>query len=107
MNGQIRQGDILLVPVETAIPVDAVRSTEVVLAMGETTGHAHRLAAPEVLEWKANGQRYVRVIGPAPGTLAHEDHDPIPAPVVAPEVTYLVVPQHEWDLRGQWKKVKD
>ena len=106
--GQLRQGDILLVPV-TAVepPSDARRSGEVILAEGEITGHAHRLRGAEVLEWSVDGQRYVRVLGGEAGTLQHEDHDPVPAAVVAPDVTYRVVQQRVWSLESQWRKVVD
>lgn len=106
--GLIRQGDVLLVPVAGVVPpAGATGQSEVVLAVGEATGHAHRLAAAEVYDWSVDGQRYVRVGGDSPGALAHEEHDPIPAPVVAPGVTYRVVPQQEWDLESQWRKVVD
>lgn len=41
--GQIRQGDVLLVPVQAEPPALAPVA-EVVLAWGEVTGHAHRLS---------------------------------------------------------------
>jgi len=107
MNDQIRQGDILLLPVEIQPTEEARNVNEVILAEGEATGHAHRLRANEVLEWSVDGQRYVRVLGPAAGTLSHEDHDPTPVPVVQPDVTYRVVQQIEWDLNSQWRKVVD
>ena len=70
-------------------------------------GHTfNALATPVVLEWQSAGQRYVHVVGER-GTISHEDHDPTPAAVVEPDVTYRVVPQREWDLRGQWRKVRD
>jgi len=106
-NGQIRQGDILLIPVAMQRPADARLTGELVLAEGEITGHAHRLRAAEVYEWHTGDQRYVMVGGSAPGTLSHEDHDPAPAPVVEPGVAYRVVPQQEWDLEGQWRQVRD
>lgn len=104
--GIIRQGDVLLVPVEGVEPVSKGGTGDVVLALGESTGHAHRLLG-NVVEWSVGDQRYVRVLGDEPGRLVHEDHDPIPAAVVAPEVTYRVIQQREWDLSGQWKKVQD
>ncbi len=108
MQGQIRQGDVLLVPVEGVLrPANAQAKIEVILALGEATGHAHRLKAPVIYEWEIAGQRYVQVQGDTPGTLTHEEHDPSPAPVVAPNVTYRVVQQREWDLFGQWRKVVD
>lgn len=105
--GQIRQGDVLLVPVDSAPLASAKRTTEVVLALGEVTGHAHRLAGPLVLEWDgADGGRYVRVEGGV-GSLSHEEHDPVPAPVVVEGQTYRVVQQQEWDLSGEWRPVVD
>ncbi len=108
MQGQIRQGDVLLVPMDgLQPPADAQAKSEVILALGEATGYAHRLKAPVIYEWKVAGQRYVQVQGDAPGTLTHEEHDPLPAPVVTPNVTYRVVQQQEWDLSGQWRTVVD
>lgn len=106
MNGQIRQGDVLLHPVDMEPPVDARPVPEVILAYGESTGHAHRLTGA-VLEWEQGGQRYVRVTGTEPGTLSHEDHDPVPDRVVAPGQTFRVIPQRQWDLSGQWRQVVD
>lgn len=104
-TGQIRQGDILLVPVADSPPAGLAAKPEVILALGEVTGHAHRLSGA-VLEWERGGKRLVRAVG-EPGTLRHEDHDPEPAPVVVAEQTYCVVPQREWDLSGQWQQVRD
>jgi hypothetical protein len=106
MLKQIRQGDVLLVADEAERPHNLKPKKEVILAEGESTGHAHRLKAVEVYDWSANGQRYVQVAG-SPGEISHEEHDPIPAKVVEPGITYRVIPQQEWDLSGQWKKVVD
>lgn len=103
--GQIRQGDILLIPVDERPPAGLKPQQEVILAYGEVTGHAHRLSGA-VLEWEEAGRRLVRAVGGA-GTLRHEDHDPEPASVVVAEQTYCVVPQREWDLSGQWRQVVD
>jgi hypothetical protein len=103
---QIRQGDILLILVERQPPENLQPKQEVVLAIGETTGHAHVLAGREVYEWEIEGQRYVRVSGSL-GSIAHADHDPNPVAVVEEDSTYLVVPQLEWDLQNQWRKVED
>ena len=59
--GQIRQGDVLLVPVDTAPPADAARTSEVILALGEITGHAHRLSGAAV-----SSRRWPRVGTPWP-----------------------------------------
>ncbi len=102
---QIRQGDVLLVATNQAMPKGLTPKKQVILAEGELTGHAHRLTATAIYEWEVDGQRYVWVEGK--GTLSHEEHDPVAAAVVDPDVTYRVVPQIEWDLSGQWKKVVD
>ena len=104
---QIRQGDILLEKVDVSIPNHANVTGEVVLAEGELTGHAHRLKAQTILEWEANGQRYIRIESDEQGELSHEDHDPVPVKVVEPKTTYRIVPQKEWDLQGQWRQVVD
>ena len=105
MIGQIRQGDVLLIPVEVQPPAALLPQDEVILALGEITGHAHRLGGT-VLEWTEGDKRYVRVLE-RPGILTHEEHDPIPVPVVPPEQTFRVVAQREWDLSEQWRKVTD
>ena len=105
-NKQIREGDVLLVADQKDRPSSVMGKTEVILAEGEVTGHAHRLAGVAVYDWTENGQRYVRVEGSA-GSLSHEEHDPTPAAVVTEGVTYQVIPQREWRLEGQWQKVRD
>lgn len=104
-NGQIRQGDVFLLPVDLAPPDGLTPVSETVLAHGES-GHTHRLSGV-VLEWESGGDRYVRVAGSHAGALSHEDHDPVPRAVVAPEQTFRVVAQREWNLSGQWKRVVD
>jgi len=103
---QIRQGDILLVAVEKEPPKGTEKRIRIVLAEGELTGHAHTLIAPEIYDWKEAGQRYIRVSG-GEGVLYHEDHDPVPVPVLPADVTFRVIPQQEWNLEAQWQKVKD
>lgn len=107
MNGQIRQGDLLLIPVEGYPLHGAEVTNRVVLALGEVTGHAHVLTADRVLTWETKGQRYVWVDGTAPGAITHEDHDPVPAAVVQPGQTYEVRRQQEWSLESQWRQVQD
>ena len=104
---QIRQGDVLLIAVEIPMPGGLTPQSEVILAEGEITGHAHRLKAAAVYDWSQDGQRYVRVSDSKAGELSHEEHDPDPVAVVAPDVTYRVIPQQEWDLSNQWRKVQD
>lgn len=95
----VRQGDVLLVPVEQ-LPNDAKEIAldrgRIVLAYGEVTGHAHAIAdhgvseaaAAEIAEaaiarahqararlYEADGERYLHVVEPV--TLTHEEHSPV------------------------------
>ncbi len=90
---QVRQGDVLLVPV-AAVPADAhpVRrmSGRAVLAEGEATGHAHAIRSSAATLLVSGADRYLRVA--APVTLDHEEHAAID---VVPG-TYRVVIQREY-----------
>ena len=103
-TGQIRQGDVLLLPVEVMPPLIEARP-EAILALGEVTGHAHRLTG-NVLDWTVGDRRFVRVLE-MPGSISHEEHDPTPAAVVPAGQTFEVIAQREWDLAGQWQQVRD
>lgn len=103
---QLRQGDILLEATDIPKPQGLQPKEQVILAEGELTGHAHTLTGKLVYEWEMEGQRYVMVSGDE-GTLYHEDHDPVPVRCVPADVTYRIIPQQEWDLSGQWRKVID
>jgi hypothetical protein len=91
VRGMLRQGDVLLVPVERAVgltskePVDE----EIVLALGERTGHAH-VVRGRARSASTTTARYLLVDGPA--TLVHDEHDPI---ALAPGA-YEVRRQREW-----------
>lgn len=88
----VRQGDVLLVAVPD-LPTGARqrrRRGRLVLATGETTGHAHAIAEPDTEEFVAGGERYVLVRSRA--QLIHEEHDPI----AVPAGTYRVVIQREF-----------
>ena len=78
----IRQGDVLLIEV-AAIPKDAKDVTpdgDVILAYGEVTGHAHRIAqtkaAPKVRVWDAAGERFIQRVE-ADAQLVHEEHSAV------------------------------
>jgi len=61
-----RHGDVLIAPVET-IPEAAVRQTDGILARGEITGHAHRIAERDSAElWELDGLLFIKVIAPVP-----------------------------------------
>lgn len=90
-----RQGDVLVVAVD-AIPrraklVDRDRG-RVVHAYGETTGHAHAIAASGAAQLQHEDDRYLRVTAAGGVGLTHEEHDTI----VVPRGDYRVVRQREY-----------
>ena len=91
---QVRQGDVLLLPVEADLPHGAralprVRG-RVVLAEGEVTGHAHAIRGAGATLLAAGDDRWLRVTVPV--TLDHEEH----APIEVGPGTYRVVIQREY-----------
>jgi hypothetical protein len=134
-RGLMRQGDVLLVPVDPELvngeaPANRrVRDRvdgRVVLAEGEVTGHAHaildehaRLEQQNFGEYRRTwvnsghwtGSRTVLIIEGSPATLVHEEHDPL----TVPPGGYLVRRQREyvpgressgWRTAG-WRRVVD
>ena len=106
IRGLLRQGDILLVPVDR-LPEDvAVTSSgdRIVLAEGEATGHAHAVVSDsaELVE-SPDGTLYLVVAGESPSALVHEEHNPIPLTPGA----YEVRRQREFEPRGPAHWVDD
>ena len=104
-----RQGDVLIVRVDE-IPADAklINRTKrgVILAEGEVTGHAHRIASRHASLYRTESDaKYMRVMGPAPRVVeqvipATVEHHPVDeegyliegaAPVLTPERTVTVL----------------
>ena len=100
---QARHGDLLIEQVDSipsaAHPVE--RNGDVILAEGEVTGHAHRIASKAVSMWSDGAQAYITV--DAPADLTHEEHRTI----TIPPGTYKVVRQREWSLESEWRQVAD
>lgn len=74
----MRQGDVGFV--KGTIPVDAKRIPVRPFALGEVTGHSHRVAIEyqdqvEMYEG-AKGEIYVHIVGEVDVPVIHEDHDP-------------------------------
>lgn len=86
-----RQGDILIVKVGS-IPADARLLDHCVIALGEATGHRHRIeTGAEQLRTDA-GDQFIRVLTPA-ADLVHEEHATITLPGPA---LYRVLHQREF-----------
>ena len=71
-----RQGDVLIERVAT-IPRDASKLDHLVLAEGELSGHAHRIAEPETAElFNKHGVLFLAVNADH-ATVVHDEHAPI------------------------------
>lgn len=103
VTGLIRQGDVLVVPVETIpdgcrpVSLDAGR---VILAYGEVTGHAHAIVSPDVqlvTDEQADELRmWLTVTAPEPVELRHDEHDTL----LIPPGLYRVIRQREYSPSG-------
>jgi hypothetical protein len=91
---QVRQGDVLLVPIDAEAAVGARPLARVggrvVLAEGEATGHAHAIRGAGATLLGAGPDRFLHVA--APVTIDHEEH----APIAVGPGTYRVVIQREY-----------
>jgi hypothetical protein len=86
-----RHGDVLVAQA-IELPKDAKLQSHLILAKGEVTGHAHRIAEPHAAQlWEFAGALFLKVIAEK-ATLVHEEHNPI----VLPQGTYRVWMQREY-----------
>lgn len=110
-QGQLigRQGDVGFV--RCKIPVAANRIAVRPFALGEVTGHAHRVAPgyEDMVEmYEADGMTYVRIVGDVDVPLVHEDHDPTGAVSILPHGFEGRVPiAREYDEEQGWRSVVD
>lgn len=107
MPKMYRQGDVLIVAVES-VPADLVEVPRtkrgVVLAEGEVTGHAHRIPSRHASLYRSETDaRYLRVMGPAPVQLQHEEH----SPVTLPPGSYRVTIHREYQPGELPRQVQD
>jgi hypothetical protein len=92
-----RQGDVLLIPLsdlpDEVMPVPRDPMRGVVLALGETTGHAHAIISPRARLFRTDppGEYFLLIPGPS-AELRHEEH----APIALPAGAYRVVQQREY-----------
>jgi hypothetical protein len=93
MNLQFRQGDVFLISIDE-IPSGAKEMhnpQRVVLAYGESTGHAHALASTMARSFQDKDSLFIKVIAGA--TLVHEEH----AAITLPAGCYRVVRQRQYE----------
>jgi len=92
-----RQGDVLIIAAK--LPQGAADTTpangaDIILALGEATGHAHRISGGGITVLEKGGRRYLDVREPR--TLRHEEHSEIP---LAPG-GYEVITQMQYTPQG-------
>jgi len=78
IRGLVRQGDVLLIPIDRSpTESEVIRTgTRLVIAEGEATGHAHAVLADEAeLIESADGVLYLRVVSDDGAVLVHDEHD--------------------------------
>ena len=74
-----RHGDVLISPIEE-IPKHAVKQSDLILARGELTGHAHRVELDGSAEmYEHEGNLFLKVLY-SPARIVHEEHGPIELP---------------------------
>jgi hypothetical protein len=102
MGKQYRQGDVLLVAVDSLPPNAAVESHDgrLVLAYGEVTGHAHAVNAAVAQLYTAGGAQFLQVSERT--ELVHEEH----ASITLEPGLYRVVRQREYSPR-EIRRVSD
>jgi len=103
MGKQYRQGDVLLVQVDS-LPPDAgledKSSSDIVLAYGEVTGHAHVVDASAASLYNSQGEHFLEVV--AATALSHQEH----ASIVLEPGVYRVVRQREYTPQ-ETRRVQD
>jgi len=103
-----RQGDVLLIAVpelpERLIEIERDPARGIVLAKSEVTGHAHRISSRTASLYRSESEaRFMRVMGPAPVALQHEEH----TAVELPPGSYQVVIHHEYQPGEIVRRVED
>jgi hypothetical protein len=90
-----RQGDVLLVSATIPSTAKKVQTKgDVILALGEVTGHAHRIKEGAAIERSTETERFVQVLENT--FLLHEEHGSI---ALAPG-GYKIVQQREYTPAG-------
>jgi hypothetical protein len=102
----IRQGDVILLPVQQTVSAPAPQEQgqklpHLTLAEGEVTGHSHRISEGQAELCEKGGTLYLRVLSET-ATLTHEEHKAIQIP----QGSWMVWIQREYEPQG-WRYVAD
>jgi len=102
----IRQGDVILLPVQPTVSAaatqeDLTKLPHLTLAEGEVTGHRHRISEGQAELYEKEGTLYLRVLSET-ARLTHEEHKAIQIP----QGNWMVRIQREYEPEG-WRYVAD
>lgn len=101
MNLKLRQGDVLIIPSNTA--ATGTKLPHLTLAEGEVTGHRHRISNGEAELFERGGILYLKVLSPT-AILTHEEH----AQITIPQGNWEIRIQREYDPKSAgWRIVAD
>ena len=106
----IRQGDLLFVPAKlpgnwSKSEIRERKRKGAVIAKGEATGHAHKLADPKAAEIFDFGFGLYLNVGENGVSIVHEEHGPV---TLDPKTTYEVHRAREYDyLAAVSRPVRD
>ncbi len=89
-GGLVRQGDVFIIPI-SKLPGD-LAGTRPVLAEGELTGHAHRVADPTTAQVFVGKAGLFLAVTADKATVVHDEH----APVTIPRGSYETRIQREY-----------
>lgn len=98
MKHPIRQGDVLLKPIQS---IRGKQLPHVVLAEGEITGHKHQISEGTAELYQKDLTLYLRVVSDV-AVLSHEEHQP----VKIPQGDWAIHIQREYEPEG-WQFVLD
>lgn len=93
-----RQGDVILVPVKQA---EGQKLRHLTLAVGEVTGHKHRISEGDAQLYAEDTDLYLTVFSET-AALVHEEHRSISVP----QGNWRVQIQREYEPEG-WRYVAD
>jgi hypothetical protein len=102
----IRQGDVILLPVQTIVSATAQlelgqKLPDLTLAEGQVTGHKHRISEGEAQLYEKDNTLYLRVFSET-ALLTHEEHNAISIA----QGNWMVRIQREYEPQG-WRYVAD
>lgn len=98
-----RHGDVVIKEIDKdKLPAGAQKLSHLTLALGEVTGHSHRISSGQAALSKFNNKTYLEIQDKL-ATLTHEEHKEIELPTG----TYEIIIQREYDDEKEWRNVLD